>query len=49
VAIEPIFKKYYGGSIDSVFSPEQMEKPEAGEDDDVYNNTVVCVLAVWSR
>ncbi|KAK3814383.1 MAG: hypothetical protein J3Q66DRAFT_346355 [Benniella sp.] len=40
VAIEPIFKKYYGGSIDSVFSPEQMEKPEAGEDDDVFNTTV---------
>lgn len=38
LAMESVFTKYYGGPIDSVFSPEQMEK---SEDDDSYNETVV--------
>jgi cation-transporting ATPase 13A3/4/5 len=36
--MESVFTKYYGGPIDSVFSPEQMEKPE---DDESYDDTVV--------
>ncbi|KAI1315498.1 hypothetical protein EDD11_000731 [Mortierella claussenii] len=40
IAIEAIFTKYYGGPIDSVFSPEQMEKPENEDDDDSYDETV---------
>ncbi|KAF9184509.1 hypothetical protein BGZ51_003318 [Haplosporangium sp. Z 767] len=31
ISTESIFKKYYGGPIDSVFSQEQLEKPE-GDD-----------------
>ncbi|KAF9147252.1 hypothetical protein BG015_011143 [Linnemannia schmuckeri] len=37
LAMESVFTKYYGGPIDSVFSPEQMEKPE---DDESYDETV---------
>ncbi|KAG0049967.1 hypothetical protein BGZ83_005235 [Gryganskiella cystojenkinii] len=37
IAREPIFTKYYGGSIDSVFSPEQLEK---AADDDSIDETV---------
>ncbi|KAG0284884.1 hypothetical protein BGZ96_010787 [Linnemannia gamsii] len=37
LAMESVFTKYYGGPIDSVFSPKQMEKPE---DDESYNDTV---------
>ncbi|KAF9390490.1 hypothetical protein BGX21_011470 [Mortierella sp. AD011] len=39
VSMEPIFTKYYGGPIDSVFSPEQMEK--SSNDDDVSSNETV--------
>ncbi|KAF8929411.1 hypothetical protein BGZ58_008955 [Dissophora ornata] len=39
ISTELIFTKYYGGPIDSVFSPEQMEKPDYG-DDDSYEETV---------
>ncbi|KAF9913042.1 hypothetical protein EC991_005910 [Linnemannia zychae] len=38
LAMESVFTKYYGGPIDSVFSPEQMEKTE---DDESYNETVI--------
>ncbi|KAK3818066.1 MAG: P5-type ATPase cation transporter-domain-containing protein [Linnemannia elongata] len=38
LAMESVFTKYYGGPIDSVFSPEQMEK---SEDNDSYDETVV--------
>ncbi|KAG0374958.1 hypothetical protein BGX24_009717 [Mortierella sp. AD032] len=37
LAMQSVFTKYYGGPIDSVFSPEQMEKPE---DDESYDETV---------
>ncbi|KAF9123796.1 hypothetical protein BGW39_008689 [Mortierella sp. 14UC] len=37
LAMESVFTKYYGGPIDSVFSPEQMEK---AEDDASYDETV---------
>ncbi|KAG0200869.1 hypothetical protein BGX28_006180 [Mortierella sp. GBA30] len=37
LSAEAVFTKYYGGSIDSVFSPEQLEKPEG---DDTYEETV---------
>ncbi|KAF9125309.1 hypothetical protein BGX30_000523 [Mortierella sp. GBA39] len=37
LAMESVFTKYYGGPIDSVFSPEQMEK---SEDDERYDDTV---------
>ncbi|KAF9921400.1 hypothetical protein FBU30_008602 [Linnemannia zychae] len=37
VTMVPVFTKYYGGPIDSVFSPEQMEKQE---DDECYDDTV---------
>ncbi|KAF9116054.1 hypothetical protein BGX27_005083 [Mortierella sp. AM989] len=40
IAMEPIFTKYYGGPIDSVFSPEQMEKPSNDDDDCSYSETV---------
>ncbi|KAG0329471.1 hypothetical protein BGZ99_001857 [Dissophora globulifera] len=39
IAMEPVFTKYYGGPIDSVFSPEQLEKPDY-HDDDTYDETV---------
>ncbi|KAF9941951.1 hypothetical protein BGZ67_003522 [Mortierella alpina] len=37
LSTERIFTKYYGGPIDSVFSPGQMEKPQG---DDTYDETV---------
>ncbi|KAG0368660.1 hypothetical protein BGZ54_001471 [Gamsiella multidivaricata] len=39
MTMEPVFTKYYGGPIDSVFSSEQMEEQVDG-DDDSYDETV---------
>ncbi|KAG9324949.1 hypothetical protein KVV02_005188 [Mortierella alpina] len=41
LSTERIFTKYYGGPIDSVFSPGQMEKPQG---DDTYDETVVGIF-----
>ncbi|KAF9206414.1 hypothetical protein BGZ49_002505 [Haplosporangium sp. Z 27] len=40
IVMVPIFTKYYGGPIDSVFSPEQMEKSGEGNDDTSFDETV---------
>jgi cation-transporting ATPase 13A2 len=39
MATEFIFTKYYGGPIDSVFSPDQLERPQ--DDDASFEDTVV--------